>query len=45
MLLGGPDRRIAPAEPIDWQTAALWAVLVVGVVLVGLLAFRLLKTG
>jgi hypothetical protein len=43
--LGGPGRLEPAAEPVDWQTIVLWAVLVVGVVVVGGLAIRLLRSG
>jgi len=43
-LLGGPERLLAAAEPIDWQTIVLWAVLLIGVVVVGGFAYRLLKS-
>lgn len=42
-MLGGSDRLVAAPEPVDWQTVILWAVLVLGVLLVGTLAYRLLK--
>ncbi len=44
-MLGGPDRLLPPEAPVDWQTIVLWAVLVLGVLLVGVLAFRLLRAG
>lgn len=44
-LLGGPERLQPEPPPIDWRTIVLWAVLVVGVVVVGTFAYRLLKTG
>ena len=43
MALGGPDRRVPAPEPIDWQTVVLWVVLVLGVLIVGGFAYRLLK--
>ena len=43
-MLGGPDRLIPPEEPVNWQTVVLWVVLVLGVVVVGVFAWRLLKT-
>ena len=42
-MLGGPARLEPPAEPIDWRTMVLWAVLVLGVAVVGGFAYRLLK--
>ncbi len=42
-MLGGPDRLELAAAPVDWRTIILWAVLVLGVVAVGAMAFRLLK--
>jgi len=42
--LGGPDRLVAPPEPIDWRTIILWLVLVIGVGVVGVLAYRLVKS-
>jgi hypothetical protein len=42
-FLGGPNRVVAAAKPIDWMTIALWSVLVAGVLLIGSLAIRLLK--
>lgn len=42
-MLGGPDRLKPPPEPVDWQTIVLWSVLVLGVLLVGFFAFRLLR--
>jgi hypothetical protein len=44
-LLGGPDRLRAPARAIDWQTILLWTLLCLGVALIGILAFRLMRTG
>jgi hypothetical protein len=41
--LGGPSRLELPPEPIDWETIALWVVLVVGVGVIGLFAYRLVK--
>ena len=43
-MLGGPSRLEPPAEPIDWRTIVLWAVLVLGVLVVGGFAYRLLKS-
>ena len=42
-MLGGPDRLVATPDPIDWRTVVLWAVLVLGVVVVGAMAYRLLR--
>ena len=41
--LGGSDRLIPSAAPIDWQTILLWIVLVAGVAIVGFFATRLLR--
>lgn len=43
-MLGGPDRLVAAPEPVAWRTVVLWAVLVLGVVAVGAMAYRLLRT-
>lgn len=43
-MLGGPNRLKPRAEPIDWRTVILWAVLLAGVIVVGSLAFRLLRS-
>jgi hypothetical protein len=43
-MLGGPDRLIDAADPIDWRTIVLWLVLVAGVLAVGTMAYRLLRT-
>lgn len=42
-MLGGPERLLPAPEPIDWQTVVLWAVLVLGVLVVGAFALRLLR--
>ena len=42
-VLGGASRLIGEPAPIDWATIMLWSVLVIGVVVIGLLAFRLLR--
>ena len=42
-MLGGAGRLQPAAEPMDWQTLVLWTVLVLGVLLVGGLAYRLLR--
>lgn len=44
-MLGGADRLKPPPEPVDWQTLVLWAVLVLGVAVVGVFAIRLLHGG
>ena len=41
--LGGPARLEPVPEPADWQTLILWAVLVAGVLVIGVLAVRLLR--
>jgi hypothetical protein len=43
-MLGGPDRLVAEADPVNWRTFILWAVLVIGVLAVGAMAFRLLRS-
>lgn len=43
-MLGGPDRLLAVPDPIDWRTVVLWSVLVLGVLLVGGMAYRLLRS-
>jgi hypothetical protein len=42
-VLGGPDRLVAVRET-DWRTLLLWAVLLLGVAVVGTLAYRLLRS-
>ncbi len=42
-MLGGPERLLAAPEPVDWQRVVLWAVLVLGVLVVGFFALRLLR--
>jgi len=42
-MLGGPDRLIQAADPVDWRTIVLWLVLVSGVLAVGTMAYRLLR--
>jgi hypothetical protein len=44
MTLGGPARLEPPPETVDWQAVVLWAVLILGVVVVGTFAFRLLRS-
>ncbi|MGB5539829.1 MAG: DUF3999 domain-containing protein [Gammaproteobacteria bacterium] len=41
MTLGGMARLQAPSAPFPWQRIALWAVLVTGVLVLGILAWRL----
>ena len=41
--LGGPAMRQAAPEPIDWQTVLLWSALLLGVLVVGGFAYRLVK--
>ncbi len=41
MTLGGMARLQAPPAPFPWQRIALWAVLVTGVMVLGILAWRL----
>lgn len=41
--LGGPEMLAPPRFKIDWLTASLWAVLIVGVVLLGWMAVRLFR--
>ncbi|MCZ6620016.1 MAG: DUF3999 domain-containing protein [Gammaproteobacteria bacterium] len=41
--LGGPARLLSAPDPLDWETILLWAVLVVGVAGIVLLAFRLAR--
>lgn len=43
VLLGGVDVRL-PSRGVDWETVLLWLVLVVGVGIVGTLAYRLVKS-
>ncbi|MGD8416994.1 MAG: DUF3999 domain-containing protein [Pseudomonadales bacterium] len=43
-MLGGPERLKPPPEPTDWQTVVLWSVLVLGVLVVSLFAWRLLRS-
>ncbi|MEM8769529.1 MAG: DUF3999 family protein [Pseudomonadota bacterium] len=42
-MLGGPERLLSAPDPIDWQTIVLWAVLLLGVLVVGVFAIRLLR--
>jgi hypothetical protein len=42
--LGGPDKLIPLPEPVDWRTIVLWLVLVGGVAVVGLFAYRLVRS-
>jgi hypothetical protein len=42
-VLGGARRLIGEPAPIDWATIMLWSILVIGVGVIGLLAFRLLR--
>jgi hypothetical protein len=42
-MLGGPDRLLPAPEPINWRNVVLWAVLVIGVVVIGGLALRLAR--
>jgi hypothetical protein len=41
--LGGPDRLKPPPEPFPWKKAMVWTVLVLGVALLGFLAWRLFR--
>ncbi len=41
--LGGPSRLVPAPEPLDWQTIVLWVVLIAGVGVIALFAYRLLK--
>lgn len=41
--LGGPTRRAAPPAALPWQRILLWAVLGTGVLLLGVLAWRLYR--
>lgn len=41
--LGGPAMRQAERDPVDWRTVLLWSVLLLGVVVVGTFAYRLVK--
>jgi len=43
VMSGGPERLEPAPEPLDWRTLLLWAVLVIGVLVVGGLAVRLLR--
>ena len=43
--LGDATYALATTREIDWKRWALWSVLVGGAVLLGFLAFRLLRTG
>ncbi|MCB1625926.1 MAG: DUF3999 family protein, partial [Pseudomonadales bacterium] len=42
-VLGGPARLVAAAKPFDWRSALLWISLVLGVLLLGWMAFRLMR--
>ena len=42
-ILGGPDRLLTPPTPVEWQNVLLWVVLLGGVAVVGVLAYRLLR--
>lgn len=42
--MGGPARLEPAPEPVDWETVVLWAVLVLGVLVIGTLAVRLLRS-
>ena len=39
--LGGPSRLSTKPEPIDWSAVALWVVLIAGVILLGIMAWKL----
>ena len=39
--LGGPSKLSTARAPIDWSAVALWAVLIAGVVLLGIMAWKL----
>ena len=41
--LGGPERLVAPKPPPPYKTYAIWAVLIAGVALLGVLAIRLAR--
>lgn len=43
--LGGPSRVEARPQPVAWRTVTLWLVLLAGVGLVALLAYRLVRSG
>jgi hypothetical protein len=43
-LLGGPKKLVAPPPPPPYKTYAIWAVLIAGVVLLGVLALQLART-
>jgi hypothetical protein len=40
-MLGGVEKLEQPSPPLPWQTWILWAVLVVGVMLLALMVWRL----
>ncbi len=42
-ILGGSTRLIAKPAPIDWQTIILWLILVIGVAVIGALAYRVVR--
>jgi len=42
-VLGGSARLIAKPAPIDWQTITLWIILVLGVAVIGALAYRVVR--
>ncbi len=42
-VLGGSTRLIAKPAPIDWQTIMLWLILVIGVAVIGALAYRVVR--
>ena len=42
-VLGGSARLIAKPAPIDWQTITLWIILVIGVAVIGALAYRVVR--
>jgi len=43
ITLGGNEKLLAPSAPFPWQRVILWGVLVVGVVVLGTMAWRLAK--
>lgn len=41
--LGGESRRVAPPPPFPWRAALLWAVLALGVLVLGVMAWKLAR--